>query len=221
MIHAETKRAAVALDNLQDNGRFSGYASVFNKVDLGKDRVAPGAFAKSLSKKQGGGIRMLFQHDPSEPIGTWETIREDAKGLYVEGRISPSSVKGAEVLGLMRDGAIDGLSIGFRTLRSTHDRKSGVRTIREADLWEISIVTFPMLPQARIDTVKAGGLPTIRTFEHWLTRDAGLTRRQARTVIAKGYASLTGIAQQNGAGCADTQMGLALRIRRAAQAFQS
>ncbi|MEL6504148.1 MAG: HK97 family phage prohead protease [Pseudomonadota bacterium] len=221
MIEAETKRAAVALENLQSDGRFSGYASLFNKVDLGKDRVAPGAFSKCLAKGAGKSVRMLFQHDPSEPIGTWEIVREDAKGLYVEGRISPSSVKGAEVLGLMRDGAIDGLSIGFRTLRSTHDRKSGVRTIREADLWEISIVTFPMLPQARIDTVKAGGLPTVRTFEHWLTRDAGLTRRQARVVIAKGYANLTGAATSNGAGCAETQSGLAQRIRRATQALQT
>lgn len=210
----ETKRATVALDTLQDDGRFSGYASLFDKVDLGKDRVAKGAFEKSLSKRAQSGVRMLFQHDPSHPIGTWQIICEDEYGLYVEGRIAQASAKGAEVLALMRDGAVDGLSIGFRTVRSTTDRKSGIRTIREADLWEISVVTFPMLPQARVAQVKSAQLPTIRTFEHWLTRDAGLTRRQARIVIAKGYADLTGkrdVASPTGT--------LAARIRRAAHTF--
>jgi hypothetical protein len=104
---------------------------------------------------------MLFQHDPCEPIGTWLDIREDANGLFVKGRIVTDTARGAEVLSLMRAGAIDGLSIGFRTRKSRTDRKSGVRSIVEADLWEISIVTFPMLPQARVVQVKGrsvGGL---------------------------------------------------------------
>ena len=92
---------------------------------------------------------------------------------------------------MIREGAIDGLSIGFKTVRATKDQAAGIRTIHEADLWEISVVTFPMLPEARVSEVKAGdNLPSIRTFEHWLTRDAGLSRSQARRVIAKGYASL-------------------------------
>ena len=89
----------------------------------------------------------------------------------------------------MRGGALDGLSIGFRAVRAS-DAASGVRRILEADLWEISVVTFPMLPEARIESVKARRLPTIREFECWLTRDAGLTRGDARTVVAKGFASL-------------------------------
>ena len=172
-------------------GTFSGYASLFGRVDLGNDRVAKGAFQKALIKRGAKGVRMLFQHDSNEVIGSWLDIREDEAGLYVKGRINQNVKRGAEVLELIREGAIDGLSIGFKTMRATKDLAAGVRTIHEADLWEISIVTFPMLPEARVSEVKTGDtLPTIRTFEHWLTRDAGLSRSQARRVIAKGYASL-------------------------------
>ena len=195
----EQKRLSLPLVNLNEDGTFSGYASLFGKVDLGKDKVEKGAFRRSLQKRKITGIRMLFQHDPSEPIGTWDVIREDTKGLFVKGRIIQQSAKGVEVLNLMRAGAIDGLSIGFRTEKSRTDRKSGVRSILEADLWEISIVTFPMLPQARVEQVKTqqrirsnSSLPSVRDFERWLTQDAGLTRSEARTVIGKGFATLAG-----------------------------
>ena len=117
----------------------------------------------------------------------------------------------------MRGGALDGLSIGFRAVRAKNDPKSGVRRILEADLWEISVVTFPMLPDARIDTVKGrrhpgrGRLPTTREFESWLTRDAGLTRGEARCVIARGFASL--VRERDAAP--NTEEGLAGRIREA------
>jgi hypothetical protein len=134
---------------------------------------------------------MLYQHDPGEPIGVWTELREDQRGLFVRGQLARNVTRAREVLSLMRTGALDGLSIGFRAVKARKDAASGVRQIVEADLWEISIVTFPMLPGARVQTVKGGGtLPTIRTFERWLTRDAGLTRGEARTVIAKGYANL-------------------------------
>ena len=133
---------------------------------------------------------MLFQHDPAEPIGVWLEVREDAHGLFARGRILPEVERGREVLALMRAGALDGLSIGFRTVEGRTDAKSGVRRLSRVDLWEISVVTFPMLPEARIAQVK-GRLPTVREFERWLTRDAGLTRSDARWVIARGFASLT------------------------------
>ena len=186
-------------DNVRADGSFSGYASLFDRIDLGRDRVAPGAFADAIARRGAGGIRMLFQHDPGTPIGRWENITEDQRGLKVSGRIATDSPKGLEVLALLRAGAIDGLSIGFRTLRSTRDPRSRIRTIQKADLWEISIVTFPMLPQARVSEVKhdhsnrSRPLPTVRAFERWLTRDAGLSRREAKTVIADGYAALTGM----------------------------
>ena len=97
---------------------------------------------------------MLWQHQAAEPIGVWTSIVEDSRGLKVEGRLDLSVARAREALSLMRNGAIDGLSIGFRTRRATTEKSSGVRRLHEIDLWEISIVTFPMLPQARIGAVK-------------------------------------------------------------------
>ena len=186
----ERKEAAVEIAEVGLDGRFDGYASVFGQADMSGDVVMAGSFARSLRQRGASGVRMLFQHDPAQPIGRWEEIAEDHRGLYVRGRLSLSTAKGREVHALMRDGALDGLSIGFRTVRARSEKQAGLRRILEADLWEISVVTFPMLATARIAEVK-GGLPTTRQFERWLTRDAQLTRRQARQVIAKGFASLT------------------------------
>ena len=86
------------------DGTFSGYASVFGEVDLGKDAIEPGAFRKSLAERGAAGVRMLFQHDPGEPIGAWKTIREDARGLYVEGLLSPGVARAREVHQLMKNG---------------------------------------------------------------------------------------------------------------------
>ena len=156
--HSIFSRGALQLDAVSPQGQFSGYATLFGQVDLGRDRVERGAFQKSLRQRTAKQIRMLFQHDPCAPIGTWSEVREDANGLFVKGQIVTDTARGREVLSLMRAGAIDGLSIGFRTQKSRTDRKSGVRSILEADLWEISIVTFPMLPQARVAQVKGQSL---------------------------------------------------------------
>ncbi|QND52394.1 HK97 family phage prohead protease [Phyllobacterium sp. 628] len=149
----EKKFAGLAIDRVELDGSFSGYASLFGEVDLGKDAISPGAFAGSIRKRGVSGIRMLWQHDANEPIGTWTRIVEDKRGLYVEGRLTTGVNRGREVLELMRAGAIDGLSIGFRTVKAKADN-SGIRHILEADLWEISVVTFPMLPSARVAQVK-------------------------------------------------------------------
>lgn len=150
----ERKFVELALDRVDEDGRFSGYASLFGEVDLGKDVVERGAFARSLRVRGPAGIRMLFQHDPNQPIGTWTEIREDARGLFVRGRLTRDVARAREILGLMRAGALDGLSIGFRAVKTRRDAASGVRRIQEADLWEISIVTFPMLPGARVGAIK-------------------------------------------------------------------
>jgi HK97 family phage prohead protease len=139
------------------DGTFSGYASLFGETDLNRDRVMPGAFAKSLARRGAAGVRMLFQHDPATPIGVWTEVREDSRGLFVRGRLTTDVAKGREALALMRAGAIDGLSIGFRTVRGKTDAKTGVRSLVEIDLWEISVVTFPMLPTARVTMVKGMG----------------------------------------------------------------
>lgn len=209
----EHKFNRVALEG--GDGTIAGYASVFGAVDLGRDAVERGAFAKSLAARGVGGIRMLFQHDPAEVIGRWTAIREDARGLYVEGKIATEVAKGREVLALLRNGGLDGLSIGFRTVKARKDPKSGVRRILEADLWEVSVVTFPMLPSARVTAVKGVRRPTEREFERWLVRDAGLTRSEARAVIAKGFAAL-GRSRDGAAG----DRGLAETIRAAARTLQ-
>ncbi|MCC6946935.1 MAG: HK97 family phage prohead protease [Bradyrhizobiaceae bacterium] len=151
----ETKAVACDLKAVEPDGTFSGYASRFNVVDLGRDLVLPGAFAESLARRGPRGIKMLFQHDPAEPIGVWLEVREDAHGLFARGRILPEVERGREVLALMRAGALDGLSIGFRTVEGRSDPKSGVRRLSRVDLWEISVVTFPMLPEARVSAVKS------------------------------------------------------------------
>ena len=108
---------------LSDLGRdeFEGYASLFGVPDGAGDVVAPGAFATSLRKRPAREVRMLYQHFAHEPIGVWETIREDGKGLYVRGRLTLDVVRAREVRALIADGALDGLSIGFRTVRARRD----------------------------------------------------------------------------------------------------
>jgi hypothetical protein len=150
----EIKAIACDLKAVESDGSFSGYVSRFNVVDLGRDLVLPGAFAASLAERGPRGIKMLFQHDPAEPIGVWLEVREDAFGLFARGRVLPEVERGREVLALMRAGALDGLSIGFRAVEGRTDAKSGVRRLHRIDLWEISVVTFPMLPEARVSTVK-------------------------------------------------------------------
>ncbi|OBS52758.1 primosome assembly protein PriA [Methylosinus sp. 3S-1] len=131
------------------DGAFEGYASLFDIRDTCGDVVAPGAFASSLRRRGAANVKMLWQHRPEEPIGVWASIEEDARGLKVNGRLDRAVARAREALSLIRAGALDGLSIGFRTLRATEERQGGRRLI-EVDLVEISIVTFPALPQARI-----------------------------------------------------------------------
>jgi HK97 family phage prohead protease len=133
------------------DGLIEGYASLFGAADQGGDIVEQGAYARSL--KEGRRIKMLWQHDPREPIGTWDEVREDERGLYVRGHLLQSVARAREAAALIEAGAIDGLSIGFRTVRATKNDK-GQRLLSELELWEVSLVTFPMLPQARLSQVR-------------------------------------------------------------------
>jgi hypothetical protein len=190
----ELKFMALDLKRVDGAGVFEGYAAYFNREDMGHDVVQPGAFRECLAKRGAQGIRMLYQHDAHQPIGTWSVVREDARGLFVVGRLASDVTKAQEVLALMRDGALDGLSIGFRAMKSRRDPRTGVRRLERIDLLEISVVTFPMQPEARVMRVKASpfaaGVPTEREFERWLTRDAGLTRSEARALAAHGFKGL-------------------------------
>lgn len=147
------------------DGRIEGYASLFGAPDQGGDIVEPGAYGRSLS--DGRRVKMLWQHDPREPIGTWDTVQEDATGLYVKGRLLDSVARAREAAALIEAGAIDGLSIGYRTVRAQKNDK-GQRLLSEVELWEVSLVTFPMLPQARLastgpDTAKGDALRELAT----------------------------------------------------------
>ncbi|MGB0800059.1 MAG: HK97 family phage prohead protease, partial [Planktomarina sp.] len=136
---------------VNDDMVIEGYASFFGKPDQGNDVVSAGAFQASLTrlKTADRSVKMLWQHDPTQPIGVWDEIREDNKGLYVRGRLLPQVAKSQEAASLLAAGAIDGLSIGYRTLKAKKNSE-GQRLLTELDLWEVSLVTFPMLPDARV-----------------------------------------------------------------------
>ncbi|WP_349360074.1 HK97 family phage prohead protease [Stappia sp.] len=128
----------------------AGYASLFGVADDARDLVMRGAFRRSLKERGAEGIRLLWQHDPARPIGVWDALREDRRGLWVRGRILTSTALGRDAAQLVRNRALDGLSIGFRTRSARRDPRAGVRRVFDIDLWEVSLVTFPLHPDARI-----------------------------------------------------------------------
>ncbi|MCB2114435.1 MAG: HK97 family phage prohead protease [Parvularculaceae bacterium] len=139
--------------------RVEGWAAIYDDVDLNGDIVAPGAFRKSLAKSGSFAVKFLYQHAAEQPIGRWLRFEERARGLYAYGEIIPATRTAREVAELARAEIIDGLSIGFRTVKAA--KSHGARRITEAELWEVSIVTFPMAPKARLtrigDEPLAGG----------------------------------------------------------------
>jgi uncharacterized protein len=155
----EVKFAGAPLSMVEADGVFEGYASLFGVVDLGKDMVEPGAFAESIGRRGAKGVKMLWSHDPAEPIGVWDIIREDLLGLKVRGRLNLQVSRAREVRALMQSGAIDGLSIGFKTVAARRDPRTGIRKLSRIDLFEVSLVTFPMLPEARVTAVKRAFRP--------------------------------------------------------------
>ncbi len=150
-----------------DGTGIEGYASLFGACDQGGDIVEKGAYAASLARgsAEGRRVKMLWQHDPSRPIGIWDEVGEDDRGLRVKGRLLESVALGREAAALIAAGAIDGLSIGYRTLRSRQDEK-GRRVLTELDLWEVSLVTFPMLHGARVGA-KRETLADVPS-DHWV-----------------------------------------------------
>jgi len=182
-------RKACALDLKAapaEDGTFEGYASVFGVVDQGYDVVERGAFVKSLARRK---PKMLWQHEMDKPIGVWDEVREDERGLYVKGRLLTDVAKGREALALLKAGALDSMSIGYRTVESTMEPgERMIRKLLEVDLFEISIVTFPMLPDAKVTGVKS--ITTERDFEQFL-RDAGYSKSEATAITLHGFKGLT------------------------------
>ncbi len=165
---------------ITDGTVIEGYASFFGEVDQGGDVVAPGAYSASLAalKASGRQVKMLWQHDPAQPIGVWDEVAEDRRGLRVKGRLLTSTHRGQEAAALIEAGAIDGLSIGYRTVRATKT-DAGQRLLQELELWEVSLVTFPMLPSARVGA--KGESPA--DDPAW--RDVAATFRTARQEMAR------------------------------------
>jgi HK97 family phage prohead protease len=157
-------------------GAFEGYASVFDRVDRGRDIVVRGAFARSITERGARGVKLLWQHDPTEPIGILDEIREDSRGLYVRGRLLLGLKRAREAYDLMRASALDGLSIGYRTVTAVREEKTGLRRLRDVDLWEVSLVTFPMQDAARVVAFKS---TRTEVTAPWADALAGLRRIHA------------------------------------------
>jgi uncharacterized protein len=219
MVVPEVKFTSLDFKRADVDGTFEGYASLFNREDLGRDVVLPGAFRESLAQRGVRGVKLLYQHDANQPIGVWTALQEDSRGLYAQGRLMRDVTKAREVMALMRAGALDGLSIGFKAVRARRERVTGVRRLEKVDLWEISVVTFPLLPEARITAAKqapfSAAAPTEREFERWLTRDAGLTRREAHAVLRRGLSGLKALRDASSGQWDETR--LAARMRDAAR----
>jgi uncharacterized protein len=165
-----------------NKGIFTGYGSIFGNEDQGNDIMQKGAFTKSLMNRPVSKVKMLYQHKTDEPIGVFTEIYEDSKGLFVKGQLAMGTQRGREAYELLKMGALDGMSIGFRAdpeKQGYNENKRGVRTLKEVDLMEISLVTFPMNESALIETVK-GNAKNIREWEKILREAGGLSRTEAK-----------------------------------------
>lgn len=197
-----TKNSGLALDvkAIGDDGTIEGYGSTFGNVDSYGEIVEPGAFAASLAEagRKGRTIKMLWQHDPEQPIGVWDELVEDSKGLRVKGRLLiTASNRAAEAHGLLREKALEGLSIGYRVVKAKPDpARENVILLTKLDLREVSIVTFAANERARVDAVKhliaAGQVPTVRQFEEFLREEGGFSRSLAAAIAGKATPHLRG-----------------------------
>lgn len=186
------KTMTVGLDikQLDDSGQFQGYASVFGTQDSDGDVIMPGAFQKTLSRHNENGTmpKMLWQHDFREIVGQFTEMSEDQNGLLVTGNLITDVQRGREAYALMKANALDAMSVGFNIVDSgPSESRSMGRVIQEADLWEVSLVTWGANPDAKITNVKARD--SIRDFEGFL-RDAGFSRKEAKAVAADGFNAL-------------------------------
>ena len=179
-------------------GRFEGYGSTFGNVDLGKDICVKGCFVRSLGDHSKGGTlpAMYWMHDRSEPVGDWLEMSEDSKGLRVVGQLwtgDKETEASRKAANLLRGTSAKGLSIGYGTKKYAYDQKTGVRSLEDVDLFEVSVVGYGMNPKALVTHIKSltddGEIPAIRDVER-LLRDAGLSASQAKAILSGGYKAL-------------------------------
>ena len=185
----------IEIKAVNEDGLFSGYASVFEEIDSYRDIVKRGAFEKTLaeSESKGRAVPILWQHDAAKPIGVYTELKEDEHGLYVEGQLNMDVQQAREALSLLRQQALSGISIGYNSVRYDTDVKSGVRRLYELKLYEASLVTFPACDGARVTDVKTiladGQLPSLPEFEDFLC-EAGFSRSQAKAIASNGLTKL-------------------------------
>jgi HK97 family phage prohead protease len=177
------------IKELTEAGTFSGLASVYGITDSDNDIVASGAFAKSLVTRPD--VKLLWQHDRTKPIGIFTLIEERGNALYVEGKLAIGVEKADEAYILLKMGAISGLSIGFVTKNYDYDTTTNVRTISEAELYEISVVTFPANEAAHIMSVKNIKDMPPKEVERKLRTAFNLSQSEAKTFMAKGYSAIS------------------------------
>lgn len=164
-----------------DEGVIEGYGAVFGNKDSYGDILMPGAFSNTLGKRK---VKMLWQHQMDEVIGVWDEISEDGNGLRIKGRLALNTARGREVYELIKMGAIDGLSIGYRTLKA--EDRDDARVLLDVELFEVSIVSMPANESATVTSIKN---ITTRDVERDL-REAGYSRSQAKAIALKGVSGL-------------------------------
>ena len=172
-----------------ETGEVVGYASVFDLRDSQKSAVLPGAFRKSLAawRDKGRSPPMLWQHDPEQPIGLWTALAEDRRGLKVTGTINLEVEQGRETWSLVKQRAVTGLSIGFTVVAEDFDKANDLRLLREVDLWEISLVTFPANPETHLEPVRFSDRSAYERF----LRQHGVARAAARKLATGGWPALS------------------------------
>ena len=178
--------APIEIKEAKSDGTFTGYAAVFNNVDLGRDVILPGAF-KNVKTTRDGQVRIAMHHNLAQLAGKAK-FEQDDHGLRVEGQLTLGVSYVRDAYELMKAGVLDGLSVGFDIPyggASYEDRDGDyVRIIKEAVLWEFSLVPFGMNPEALVENVK-----TIRDFEAQL-RGLGYSQREAKALASGGFKSL-------------------------------
>jgi len=183
-----------ALEGAEPLGSFDGYGAVFGNIDSHRDVIRPGAFSKSLKERT---PVMVYQHNLDQPIGVYTEVREDGNGLYVKGQLCLDTQVGREAYALMKMGALKGLSIGYIVVNEDYDSKTNISYLNEIDLYEISLVTIPSNELSHVQSVKSDeetiNLPEVEVTERMVEkalRDVGLSQREAKTVISKGFKAL-------------------------------
>lgn len=184
-------------------GTFEGYGNVFNVLDSYNEIVAPGAFTQTLEELSAAGrtVPVIWQHDMASPIGVYDSVTQDSVGLKVAGRLAiPDVQQAVEALALMKMRAITDMSIGYYVRNSSYDEKTGIRTLTQLDLVEVSLVTLGANPAAQISAVKArieaGDFLSVREFEE-LLREQGFSKAAAAQIAERGYKSLAPVEQGN------------------------